>query len=249
MAVQIKRTRNDEYRYSFDEATRTHLLTTNYREYSKVGYMGFFIPYESYKEGDTIKIDGKIYTPYTNDGTILPDNFFTGEGIPTTTENEDKNIIEIITDPEAANCYLNKLVLDRLNVIQFDDITSTVEYSITDEDYVKIFDFDYVQAVSFCPPAAMAKIEVTVDNRDELEAFMTFKLTLDDVDLHIYPQASFRSNELIYTIPFFAPLTTDSTGLHHFELLAKQNTDTPFTLYRKNVRCSLRGINVYPVSP
>lgn len=243
--MAIRRTRVGEFKYAFDEATRTHKLTSSYKEYTKYGTLGFFVPTATFKNGDIISVNGKTYNAYTNDGNLVQDNFFVEPGIPSTIEENDKAIVEIMTDPESGNCYLNKLVMDKLNVLQFDDEKSSTSYEIH-TDYVKIYEFDYVSSPSYTRPTAMVKIEVTIDNEDSLETYMTFKMAQDGKDMHMYPQASFRRTDTLYTIPFYVPLLSDETGLHHFELYCKVNdADVNFKLYKKNVRCILRGINVY----
>lgn len=242
--MTIRRTRIGELKYSFDENTRTHNLTSNYVPYSKYGIMSFFCPTESYKEGDAIKINGTSYVPYTNDGNQLGDNYFVGEGTPFPLEENDKCIIEIITEPDSGSVFLNKLIVDKLNVIEYDSIDSDTIHITT--EYAKIHELEFVSAPSFNAAQCVAKAEITVKNTEGKETFMTFKFIYDDVDLTMYPQGSFRKSDESHTFEFFIPLDIESSGLHKLEIYTKVNdSEVEFDLLKNNVKAILRGINIY----
>lgn len=244
----IKRTRLSSFYYTFDEGSNIHKLTSNYEISPKTEMIvSSFCPTHSFRETDTITVNGEQYLPMKYNNTSVQDGYFY-----TVSRSEDnsttfKGYIEFTLDIKKKLIMFNKMVTDKLNIIKFYNESNT-SIHVTNE-FVKLIDFDFISYDCSDNATALGTFDMSFPNTNKMSSFLIFKIMNNDEELKYSPKISFMNTDDNVGVHFLIPFIINKGGLNRMSIYVRTPlADDVFDMPSNNTSCILKGLNIFNIN-
>ena len=244
----IKRMRLSSFYYTFDEGSNTHKLSSNYEISPKTEMIvSSFCPTHSFRETDTITVNGEVYTPLKYNNASIQDGYFFNVSRTEDNSSSFKGYIEFTLDIKKKIIMFNKMVTDKLNIIKFYNESNTTIHATN--EFSKLIDFDFISYDCSDNATALGTFDMCFPNTNKKSSFLIFKIMNNDEELKYYPKISFMNTDDNVAVHFLIPFIINKGGLNRMSIYVRTPyEDDAFDIPSNSISCILKGLNIFNIN-